>query len=163
MAIKKKASLGVIEFIHPEDDAIDLELCEETGSPKSDIEAYRKDWDFEKNCVLKDGVQPTVFKLNFSLPYKKQIAIKNASIGNVGEGGATFALGSHAAQAVRSILVDIVNPDDMPLNERIVFKKTGDNLVADSTMAELEDLGIVDDIYSFWLANKSNPEHLKKR
>ena len=165
MAIKKKASIGLIDFIHPEDDAIDSEIAEETGKAKSDLEEYRKSWDFEKNCVLKEGVEPTIFKLNFSIPYKKQIAIKNASVGGFGGGddSAGFRLGSHSAQAVRTILVDIINPDNMPLPEKIIFKKTGADLVADSTMAELEDLGIVDDLYAFWLANKSDPENLKKR
>jgi hypothetical protein len=164
MAIKKKASIGVIEFVHPDDDAINTDLDEDTGKPYSDIEKYRETWDFEKYCVLRENQKPTIFKLNFSVPYKKQIAIKNASLGGFGKGEeAGFRLGTHSNQVVRTILIDIINPDDMDEKDKIRFKKEGNGLASEDTMGELEDLGIVDDIYSFWMANKSEPDHLKKR
>lgn len=163
MAIKKKAKIGIIDFIHPEDDAINTDIDESTGKPFSNLEEYRKDWDFEKHCVMRDGVNPTIFKVNFNIPYSKQIAIKNAQLGNFkGEDGGSFTLGSHAAQLVRTILVGIENPEGLPKEEALEFKKTGANLVADSTMEELEACGIVDDLYGFYLNNKEDATALKK-
>jgi hypothetical protein len=164
MAIKKKLQLGIIDFIHPDDDAIDIFVDEETGVPVSDVEQYRKDWNFKEHCTLKEDVEPTKFQINFSVPYEKQVAIKNASVGGFGKGQeAGFRLGSHSNQIVRTVLVGIKNPETMPIGEQIVFskdRKTG--MVSDKTMEELEELGIVDDIYGFYLANKADPELLKK-
>jgi len=163
MAIKKKAKIGIIDFIHPDDDAINIEIDEDTGEPISNIDEYKKSWDFEKHCVLKEGKTPTIFKINFNIPFGKNILIKNAQIGNFkGEEGGSFTVGSHAAQLVRTILVGIENPADQPKEEGIVFKKTGANLVADSTMEELEACGIVDDLYGFYLSNKEDTSKLKK-
>jgi len=163
MAIKKKAKIGIVDYIHPEDDAINMEKDEETGKPLSDIEKYKEDWDFAKHCVLHEGKEPTVFKINFNIPFAKNIAIKNAQIGNFkGEEGGSFTLGSHAAQLVRTILVGIENPSDLKKEDAIAFKKTGNNLVADSTMEDLEACGIVDDIYGFYLSNKDDVSALKK-
>ena len=158
MPIRKKGKLGIVDFIHPDDDAIDLAVDPETGKPVSDVEAYKEDWD-KSHLVIKEGVSPTIFKINFNIDYNKTVAIKNASIGGgLGKNSEMgFRLGTHASQVVRSVLVDIVNPDDLPLNEKLIFrkdKKTG--LVHDSTMEELEQCGIVDDIYGFYLAAKDN-------
>lgn len=164
MSIKKKTMIGMIDFIHPSDDAIDTTEDPETGLPVSDINAYRQDWNFSKHCALLEGVEPTRFKINFSVPYNKQVKIKNASVGGFGKDDeAGFKLGSHSNQIVRTVLVGIKNPDNMPLGEQVVFakdKKT--DMVADRVMEELEELGIVDDIYGFYLSNKAEPENLKK-
>lgn len=154
----------MIDFIHPDDDAINTEINEDTGQPYSDLDAYREDWNFEKHCALKVDVQPTRFKINFSVPYKKQVAIKNATLGGFGKGEeAGFKLGNHSSQVVRTVLIGITNPEGMPKEECFNFKRDEKTqLVHESTMQELEEAGIVDDIYSFYLANKSEPEHLKK-
>lgn len=163
MAIKKKAQLGIVDYIHHDDDAINTDLNEETGKPYSDIKAYQEDGNFKKHCVLHEDRKPTVFKVNFNVPYDKAVAIKNATLSGSGSDQG-FKYGNHSNQVVRTVLVDIVNPPDMPLNEQIVFakdKKTG--LVSDRVMKELEDLGLVDAIYTFYLSNKDAPENLKKR
>lgn len=154
MAIKRRAKIGVVGFIHPADDAIDPAL--------SDLEKYRDTWD-DQHIVLKEDIKPTVFKVNFSLNWKKQTAVKNASFGMSEEGGAKFMLGNHSAQLVRSILVGIDQPDSIAMGERIPFKQTKNGLVDEDTMSELDELGIVDDIYSFYLKHKGDSEQLKKK
>ncbi len=164
MAIKKKAQIGLVEFIHPEDDAIDTTLDEETGQPVSNVAEYRKDWNFAKHCALLDGIEPTRFQLNFSIPYNKQVQIKNSSVGGFGKDDeAGFKLGNHSNQIVRTVLVGIKNPEGMELADQLVFQKDKKtDLVTDRVMQELEELGIVDDIYGFYLSNKAEPENLKK-
>lgn len=164
MAMKKKISIGIVDFIHPSDDAINTEMHPYLGTPISDIAKYKETWNFKEHCSLKEGKQATIFKINFNLEYKKQIAINNASIGGFGKGeDGGYKLGSHSFQIVRTVLVDIVNPDDMAAEDKISFKKdpkTG--LVSEETMKELYDLGIVEDLFGFYLANKDDPSALKK-
>lgn len=162
MAIKRRAKSGIVDFIHPSDEAIDTD--EHEGEPRSNLEKYRETWEFDRYCVLRENSAPTIFKVNFAIPYKKQIAIKNASIGGFGKDEETgFKLGNHSFQVVRSILVDIVNPATMPEEEKVVFKRDNRGLVSEETMQELEELGILDDLYSFYLANKSDHNNLKKK
>ena len=163
MGIKKMKSVGIVDFIHPSDDAINTDMNEDTGKKFSDIDAYKSSWDFESNCVLREGVQPTVFKINFEVGHKAFIAMKNASLGGFGKGqDAGFQVGSHAAQVVKTILVGIDNPDTMPEEEKIKFEKHNNAYVSDKVMVELEKLGIVDDIYAYYMTNKTDPEKLKK-
>lgn len=164
MAILKPESLGIIDFISPRDDSIDTDLNPETGEPFSDIEKYKETYDFKKHCKIKDGLQPTIFKINFSVNAKKQMLIDNSSLGGDGkkeEFG--FKLGNHKQAIVRCVLCDIVNPDYVPLAQRLVFKKDKDGLVSTETMDELMKCGILDEIYSFYLQNKENLETLKKK
>jgi len=154
MAIKRRLNVGVVDFIHPADDAID--------EKETDLKKYRETWD-QNHIVLKEGVVPTIFKLNFSINWSKHRAIKNSTLGISDDGKAAFMLGNHSAQLVRSILVDVVNPPGMTDQEKVPFKmnkKTG--LVDDDTMGELENLGVVDDIYSFYNTVKEDNELLKK-
>lgn len=164
MSLKKKKLLGVVDFIHPDDGAINTDLDESTGKPFSDLAKYRETWDFEKYCVLREDVKPTIFKLNFAVSYRKAQAIKNATLGGDGkkeEFG--FKLGNHQYQVVRSVLIDIVNPEGTAPEDCFKFKRTGDNLVAEETMEELESVGVIEDIYSFYLTTKEDPELVKKK
>ena len=164
MAIKKRRVLGIVDFIHPSDDAINTDLDPATGKPVSDLEKYKDDWKFHEHCALREGKSPTIFKINFEVDHKALIAMKNASIGGFGKDqDMGFKLGSHAAQVVKTVLVDIVCPIDQPEDEKIKFYKdlkTG--YVKDEVMAELEQLDIVDSIYSFYMAHKQDDEMLKK-
>lgn len=164
MAIKKRRVLGIVDFIHPSDDAINTDLDPSTGKPVSDLEKYRESWKFSEHCALREGKTATLFKINFEVDHKALIAMKNASIGGFGKGQETgFRLGSHAAQVVKTVLVDIVCPADQPEEEKIKYArdlKTG--YVKDEVMAELEQLDIVDSIYSFYMAHKQDDEMLKK-
>lgn len=164
MSLKKAPKIGVVDFIHPSDSAIDCSIDEATSEPVSNLAKYRETWDFEKYCRLVEGAKPTIFKLQFNLPYRKSQAIKNATLGGDGkkeEFG--FKLGNHQYQVVRSILVGIEGQDDLDPADRFSFKKTGDSLVSEETMEELEACELIEDIYSFYIQTKSNPDLLKKK
>jgi len=164
MALKKAFKIGIVNFIHPDDGAIDTGVHPETGELISDIEAYKDDWDFEKHCVLKEDVQPTIFKINFNVSYKRLKAMKNSTLGGDGkkeEFG--FKLGNLSFQTVRTVLVDILNPPGTELADMFVIKRDKDQLVSMETMEELERYGFVDDIFSFYNTVKSDPEMLKKK
>jgi hypothetical protein len=164
MAIKKRRILGIVDFIHPSDDAINTDINPATGKPVSDIEKYKEGWKFAEHCALKEGKTPTIFKINFEVDHKALVAMKNASIGGFGKDqDMGFKLGSHAAQVVKTVLVGIVCPPDQPEDEQIkFFKDLKTGYVTDACMAELEQLDIVDTIYSFYMAHKQDDEMLKK-
>lgn len=164
MALKKSSIFaGIVDFIHPDDGAINTDIDPSTDKPFSDLAKYRETWDFEQYCHLREDVKPTVFKLNFALSFKKQRAIKNATLGgNAKEDDFGFKLGNHQFQVVRSILTNIVQPDDLAPEDRFKFERGPDQLVSEDTMTDLENHGIVDDIYSFWMAKKSNSDLKKK-
>jgi len=163
MALKKAVKIGLVNFIHPDDAAIDVSV-DSSGVPASNIELYKEDWDFDKHCVLKEGVEPTIFKLNFNIPYKKAQALKNSTLGGDGkkeEFG--FKLGNFSFQTVKTVLAEIVNPEGTPLDEMFILKKDKDALVSKESMEELERCGLVDDIFSFYNTVKSDPDILKKK
>jgi len=163
MALKKAEKIGLVNFIHPNDEAIDTSV-DSSGVPASNIELYKDDWDFDKHCVLKEGVEPTIFRLNFNIPYKKAQALKNSTLGGDGkkeEFG--FKLGNFSFQTVRTVLAEIINPVGTPPEEMFVVKKDKDSLVSKETMEELEQCGLVDDIFSFYNTIKSDPNVLKKK
>lgn len=164
MGLFKKENLGIVDFISPRDSAIDTRINEQTGEPRSDLEKYKEDWDFDKYCVLTDGEEPTIFKINFSLTPKKQIFIDNSSLGGDGKKEQFgFKLGSHKYTIVKSVLVGIENPANTPTNQRFIFKSDGKGFVHDDTMNELLANGLVDEIYSFYLTRKEDPNLLKKK
>jgi hypothetical protein len=164
MAIRKKESIGVIEFISSKDESINTDLNTETEEPISNIEKYKEDWKFEKHCQIKEGEKPTIFKLNFSLTPRKQILIDNSSLGGDGKKEQFgFKLGTHKFTTVKCILVGIDNPDDVPLSERFIFKKDNQGLAHDDVLAELYSTGILEEIYSFYITHKENTDELKKK
>lgn len=164
MGLFKKQNLGVVDFISPRDSAINTDINEDTGEPISDLDKYKEDWDFNKHCALSLGAQATLFKINFSLTPKKQIFIDNSSLGGDGKKEQFgFKLGSHKYTIVKSVLVGIENPDDVPADQRFTFKSDGKGFVHDDTMNELLANGLVDEIYSFYLTAKDDPNLLKKK
>jgi hypothetical protein len=164
MAFLKPETLGIVDFISPKDDAIDLELDDATGEPKSDLEKYRETWDFDSHCMLKEGHEPTRFKINFALSHKKQVIIDNASLGGDGkkeEFG--FKLGKHKSSTVKCVLCGIENPESVPPAQRLTFKRDRHGFADDALLEELGRFGILDDIYSFYLTHKENTGPLKKK
>ena len=157
MAFRRAKKLGIIDFIHPKDPAIDLE--------NSDLENYREDWDFEKHCKLLPDEEPTVFKINFEIPYKKALAVDNSVVSTGKKGRVSITVATQIHQAVKTFLAGIENPDCVPKEDQIPYKKEG-GLVADGTIAELLDLKLLDDLYQFWSdrhnQEKSGDELLKK-
>jgi len=164
MAFRKDKGLGVVSWISPQDDAIDTDLGED-GEPKSSLEKYRETWDFEKHCVLREGVEPTIFKLNFNLTYMKRKVVENATIGGFAKGEETgYKLGNHSFATVAAILVDIVNPEALEPDSKIIFKRGKDSMVSEETMDDLSrgKSTIIGDIFAFYMAKK-NPDDTNKK
>ena len=148
MAFKLQEKVSTQDFIHPMDPAID--------GDHSDIEAYREDWDFAYHCKLKEGEEPTLFKIKCDLPYRKMIEIDEAMT-RAEKGQMKVTLGNHMHTAIKNFLIGIEDSCE----DGIPFKKEH-GLVSDSTMEELHRMGLIHDLYKFWSDMRSGGAGIKK-
>lgn len=145
--IQKQQPINAVEVISEQDDALDLEA--------SDLEGYKKTGDVSKLKFLPDK-QPTIFLCNFSLRGTQAAALKNAMIGGTDEDGKPqIAFGSWSFKAAKFCLKDIKNPEGLPDDAKLIFKKDEKGLAHDDLLATLDRLGIVNEIFSMYssLAN----------
>lgn len=152
MAIKleKKKQLNAVELISEKDDAIDLE--------SSDLEEYKKTGDVSKLAII-SGKEPTKFICNFQLKAGELAAIKNSMLsGSDQDGKPQVALGSWTYRVVKYVLKDIINPSDLPADEKIVMKKDSQGYVHDDLMVILEGIGITNEIFAMYTSLTST-EH----
>jgi hypothetical protein len=145
MAIRLQQAkrLNVIEIVSEIDDAIDMNL--------SEWEEYKKTGD-RKFVMCKPGKQPTIFLCNFELKGKESAHVKNAMLDGKDEDGAPkVTIGSWSHRVVKYTLKDIVNPSDLPEEEKIVFKKDDRGYCHDDVISKLEELGIVSEIFGLYM------------
>jgi hypothetical protein len=144
MAIKlvQKKNLSSIRFISQHDDAIDLD--------KSNYEEYKKTLD-ESLLVFVENKQPTIFVCNFELKGHESAYIKNSMISGTDElGKPQIAMGSWSFKVCKTVLKDIVNPDYLAANEKIIFKKDKSGYASDDLLSILDQAGIVSEIFSLY-------------
>lgn len=143
MGIKvNRLPLNAVEIISENDDSLDLEKC--------NWDEYKKSFD-RGHLVFIPGKQPTVFLCNFSLKGKESASIKNNLIGGADdEGKPKIALGSWSHRVVKLVLKDIKNPDDIPEDQRIVFKKDDLGYAHDDVLTLLEQAGVLTEIFTHY-------------
>jgi len=153
MAIRASSikAVNAVRVISRIDDAVDHEA--------SDWETYLKTYDAAYLKLL-EGKTPTVFLCNFNLSAKDGASVKNALLGNVNisEKKAGIAFGDWQLAVVRSSLKEIIQPDDLPEAERLPFKRLGTGHVSDETLSLLDQLGIVQEIFSAYNALTTSQE-----
>jgi len=142
--IPKGNDLSNIVIISEHDDAIDHEA--------SDIEAYHEDYDQSHLKFLPEQL-PTKFICNFKFSAEVSAELKDSMMKSLNKRTRTpnLTIGSYQQNIVRYGLKAIQNPDGIPVGEQIIVKKSG-NFLRDDTIAELEQLGIVDEIFSAYNA-----------
>lgn len=144
MAIKfeKSRPLNAVEVVSELDDSIDMEA--------SDWEGYKATGDMAKLKFVA-GKQPTIFLCNFDLKGKEGAQIKNAMIdGQDDEGKPKIALGSWSFKVAKYVLKDIKNPADVPAGSQLVFKKDQHGYAHDDVIAELDKVGIVNELFAMY-------------
>ena len=153
--INESKRLNALEIISQQDDALDIDNC--------DFEEYAKTGD-QKHLQFKPGKQPTIFLCNFELKGREYEWVKNSMLGGKDEDGSPkVALGSWSQRVVKYTLKDIKNPPDIPENERLVYKSDSGKYANDDTIAKLENLGIVNEIFGMYsnLVLSSHRPHAK--
>ena len=136
MALKLELISGTISVVSRLDDAIS---CTE-----EDYNEYLLDLD-EGHLNIKEGQKPTYFVLTKNLKFDAQQKVKNQQISYKG-GQVDLQLG-FIMEEVRQALVDIKNPDDIPDNQKVLFKRDSDGAASKELIASLGD-AIVNDLFS---------------
>jgi hypothetical protein len=92
---------------------------------------------------------PTVFICNFDTTGREAAKIKNALISGVDDDkNAKITMGDWQYQVVRTCLKEIENPPGV--DDVIKFKKDGRGYVLESTMDQLEKVGIIQEIFGHY-------------
>jgi aconitase B len=146
---------GTIEVIVSKDTAL-LDLDKDTYTE------YLKTLD-EKLLKFKDGEAPCRFVMKKRVDYKKQKWLDNQMV-VYSEGEAQYQA-AFALDVVRACLDEIKYPDYVPMEKRIIVKKTGDGYVDDRTMSMLAPTGICHELFvarSMFIDKESGGASLKK-
>lgn len=139
---KKGIALNALLIISKSDDSI--------ADEGSDWDAYAETFDENKLVFVPDH-QPTRFLVNFQMQSKDIAKVKNHMLGKTGEDGRpTFAYGEWSQEIVRRTLKEIQQPDSLTPEEKIPFKKDKDGFVHPDTLAVLERLGIIEEIFGYY-------------
>lgn len=142
--IQKQQPINAVEVISEQDDALDLEA--------SDLEAYKKTGDVSKLKFIEDK-QPTIFLCNFSLKGNQATTVKNSMMGGTDDDGKpVVAFGTWSFRVAKYCLKDIRNPEGLPEDAKLLFKKDEKGLAHDDLIAMLDRVGIVNEIFAMYSA-----------
>jgi hypothetical protein len=139
MAIKIGTSKENIKVICKSDDSLAEDLTNEEWA------AYQESLD-ETKLKFVEGKKPTRFVLTKNLSFGAQQAIVNQQMSLNAEGKPEIKLG-FILEEIRSVLVGIENPDNIPEDEKIIFKKESDGFASKELIASLYAAGIVMELY----------------
>lgn len=159
MSLKLPAKHDVIKAVVKQDSAILW-----SGDESQDDENwsnYLKTAD-ESFLKFKDGEQPTRFVLRKVLSYDQAQRVQNAQA--VFRDGQMQIQMAYIMEEVRQSLTDIENPEYVPLNDRIHFKRDSDGACSKEIVEGLHALGVVMDLFTIRTnATSKLSEDLKKR
>lgn len=135
-----------------------------SGDPITDDEnwaSYLKSAD-ESYLQFKDGEKPTRFVLRKVLSYDQSARVQNAQT-TMRDGKVEIQM-SFIQEDVRQALVDIENPDYVPLPDRIQYKRDSDGSCSKEIIEGLQALGVIMDLFTMRQnATSKFTEELKKK
>ncbi len=144
ISIQKRMPINAVEVISESDDAVD--------HAASDWEEYKKTGDVSKLKFL-EGKQPTIFLCNFALKGTQAAALKNSMLGGTDDDGKPqVAFGTWSFRVAKYCLKDIRNPDDLPDDAKLMYKKDEKGLTHDDLLVTLDSLGIINEIFAMYSA-----------
>lgn len=144
---------------------VPLSIDSSLDMTKEEYDSWLNDPSLER-LKTKPGETPVFFRLRVSLPYKAALKLENMKIESVsagedGKGGASFKPSfSWMAEDVRMSVIDILNPEGTPEEEKIVFKKAKDGYLDEEIMASLVAMECYMDL---WNAKRASKESVNKK
>lgn len=145
MAFKKSEikKMNCFRMISRHDPAVDRDA--------SDFKLYDKDPIKNASAiVLKPDESATIFILNFSVKGHERAAIDDAMLSaQGGDGGYVPSYGNWPYTVAKFTLKGIENPPAE--KDGIIFKKDGRGYVMDDVIAELQQVGVLYEIFLHWL------------
>jgi hypothetical protein len=155
MAVKLNAlNEGTLDVVASCDGALDM--------TENEYQEYLKTLD--KGLLrLKPGEEPTFFVLRKVLPYKLAQKIKSKQMTYAD--GDVFVGTNHISDEVKAALVDIKNPQSLPQDQWLKFRRDGEGGAMPDLMALLDAAGITADLYrarKYQMDRESGLGNLKK-
>jgi hypothetical protein len=139
--MERKRDLSCIKLVCRNDDAI---------KNRDAYDSYLKSLD-ESELQLSET--PSRLILNLELKGSDAEKIKNAMMGGTSaEGAPAVALGTWQFTVARLTLKGIENPPELPLEEQVIYKQNVQGKPADETLAYLDRIGAVADIFACYQA-----------
>lgn len=143
MALKLPSKNDVIKVIVRADQAL---VWPEDEKEADEIWAQYLQTNDESLLKFADGQQPTRFVMKKVLSYDQATRVQNAQT-TMRDGKVEIQM-SFLMEEVRQSLCDIENPDYVPLNERINYKRDNDQACSREIVEGLHALGVIMDLYS---------------
>lgn len=138
MAIKFNSASDIIKVISRHDDALPEDLLEE------EFDLYQTTLD-ESHLRLVGN--PTRFVIRRTLSFGAQQAVTNQQLGIDSNGKPKMNFG-FMLEEIRCALIDIENPEDLPEDQKLEFKKDVDGYASKDLIAKLNAIGIVSELYA---------------
>lgn len=127
-----------------------------------DFELYKESGYKKELLTLKEGEEPTYFVLKRVLSYAQESAVTSKKLDFV-DGRVKYDHSS-SLEVVRAALVDVINPESVPLDQRIVYKKDSDGSASKELVALLASAGAVDQLFAAYQSvAKGQSDQLKKK
>ncbi len=136
MAVKLPSFNEHIDVALRIDDALDM--------THEEYDEYLKDPCSDK-LKLKPGMTPTLFRMRKVLPYRLTNKVEAAKLS--GHGQDVRASLGFVLEEFRCSLIDVINPPDVPEDQRIVYKAHGDGGASEELVTQLKAIGAVEDLY----------------
>lgn len=108
------------------------------GTSQEEYSDYLRDLN-ESKLKVKDGEIPTRWVMKKQVKYGDKQRIDDMKI-KIGDGGRVGFGMAWMAEEIRCTLVDVENPDSVPVDKRITLKKSGDGTVMEDTMSMLGEI-----------------------
>lgn len=150
MAFKFNSADDIIKVVSRQDDALPEDLLEE------EFEKYQETLD-ESHLRL-TGI-PTRFVIRRTLPFGAQQEVTNQQV-KVGQDGKPQVNFGFILEEIRCALINIENPDDLPEDQKLVFKRDADGYASKDLIAKLNAAGIVSELYS---TKQSKPKAIPEK
>lgn len=138
MALTLNTGRGNIEVIARLDGSIPKDL------PKDEYDNYLETLN-EDLLRLKEGVKPTRFVMRREIPFGVKQGLRSKNM-KVAKGDVQVDI-NYATDIVRAALIDIKNPDEVPQEHRIIFRRDKDGLASSDLINILDDAGVVMDLF----------------
>jgi hypothetical protein len=152
MAIRSKATQESFKLILQVDDAIGEDVTDEI---------YTQYLESLDEALLELKGVPTRFVFKGQTDFGDAQKLKNAQMGIDADGKPVFNMGS-MLDDIRTFLIDIENPPNIPEAEKYIFKKDGDGKAAKQLIAKLDADNLVVLLYGAKNAHLQPKKNQKK-
>lgn len=146
MAIKLPGLSDTLRVILRIDDAIAHKKTINQDGEEIDVYEQYLDTLDESLLEIVPGKQPTYFVMRKVLPQRFADKVDDKKMKTDDKGKSTPST-AFVTEEVRLALVDIINPDNVPEEEKIIYKRDSDGGTSKDLIAQLHAVNVLYDLY----------------